>query len=76
MKKIYAYPTVIQTSSKITSLIFLRFCLSKKGQELEKFSSISTLEHNIKEQVSEAHIKNSRLEANVKLIKLITILCN
>lgn len=28
----------------------------------------------MKEQVSEAHIKNSRLEANVKLIKLITIL--
>lgn len=57
MKKIYAYPTVIQTSSKITSLIFLLFCLSKKGLKLEKFSSISTLEHNIKEQVSEAHIK-------------------
>lgn len=28
------------------------FCLPKKGLKLEKWSSISTLEHSIKEQVS------------------------
>lgn len=28
-KKIYAYPTVIQTKSKITSLIFLLFTFQK-----------------------------------------------
>lgn len=50
------------------------FCLPRKGLKLEKLTSISTLEHSIKEQVSKAHIKNSRLEANVKLMKLITVL--
>lgn len=50
------------------------FYLPKKGLKLENLSSISTLEHSIKEQVSEAHIKNSRLKANIKLIKLVTVL--
>lgn len=74
MKKIYVYPTVIQTSRQDHFSHISAFYLPKKGLKLEKLSSISTLEHSIKEQVSEAYIKNSRLEANIKLIQLITVL--